>query len=55
MVLPPNLQQQARVCLRLAEYCDDQHLSERLIAMASDLTAKALQYDEEPRSSLDAF
>jgi len=53
MIPPPNLRQQARVCLRLAEYCDDHHLSQRLIAMASDLATKADQYDEELRRIVD--
>ena len=32
---------QARVCIRLAEECEDQYLAERLRLMAVDLAAKA--------------
>jgi hypothetical protein len=42
MVLATDLRQQARVCARLAEDCGgDEHLAERLKAMARDLVAKA--------------
>jgi hypothetical protein len=42
MVLAVDLRQQARVCARLAEDCGgDEHLAERLKAMARDLVAKA--------------
>jgi hypothetical protein len=41
MVCSLSFRHQARVCACLAEECDDQHLAERLKAMASDLLAKA--------------
>ena len=48
MVLGPNLRQQARVCARLADDCDDRHLAERLKIMAADLFTKADDFEELP-------
>ena len=39
---------QARVCARLAEDCEDQHLAERLRYMAANLVAKADEVEELP-------
>ena len=39
---------QAHVCARLADDCDDPRLAERLRAMASDLLAKADDFEESP-------
>ncbi len=41
-----DFRRQARVCARLAENCDDQCLAERLRIMASDLLAKADDFEE---------
>jgi len=41
MALAPDLRQQAGVCARLAEDCEDQHLAERLKAIARNLFAEA--------------
>ena len=42
MVLAADFRQQARICARLAEDCGgDEHLAERLKAVARDLVAKA--------------
>ena len=41
-----NWRREARVCLRLAETCDNQPLAERLKAMAEDLVSKA-EYAED--------
>jgi hypothetical protein len=46
VVLAIDLRRQARVCVRLAEDCEDKHLAERLKAMARDLVAKADELDE---------
>jgi hypothetical protein len=48
MVCSLSLRRQARVCTCLAEECDNQHLAERLKAMASDLLAKAEILEELP-------
>ena len=48
MIFGTHFRRQALVCLRLAEACDDQHLSERLKAMAADLLSKASQTEEPP-------
>jgi hypothetical protein len=45
MSLAPDLRQQAGVCARLAEDCEDQRLAERLKAIARNLFAEA---DEHP-------
>jgi hypothetical protein len=54
MVCSLSFRRQARVCACLAEECDDQHLAERLKAMASDLLAEAEILEELPgeRASL---
>jgi hypothetical protein len=49
VVLAVDLRRQARVCAGLAEDCEDQHLAERLKAMARDLIAKADDLDEPVR------
>jgi hypothetical protein len=51
MVCSLNFRRQARVCMRLAEDCDDRRLAERLEAMASDLLAKADGLEELPSES----
>ena len=43
-----DFRRQARVCARLAEDCDDKRLAERLKTMASDLLAKADDFEELP-------
>ena len=48
MVCSLSFRRQARVCACLAEECDDQHLAERLKAMASDLLAEAEILEELP-------
>ena len=48
MVLAIDLRRQARVCARLAEDCEDQHLAERLREMAASLAAKADDAEELP-------
>jgi len=48
MLLAVDFRRQARVCARLAEDCDDRCLAERLKAMASDLLAKADDFEELP-------
>jgi hypothetical protein len=48
MVCSLSFRRQARVCARLAEEFDDQHLAERLKKMASDLLAKADSLEELP-------
>jgi hypothetical protein len=48
MIFGANFRRQARVCLRLSESCDDQHLAERLKAMAADLLSKADETEELP-------
>jgi hypothetical protein len=51
MILGVNFRHQARVCLRLAEACDDPHLAERLKAMAADLFSKADEIEEHPNEN----
>jgi hypothetical protein len=51
MIFGVNFRRQARVCLRLAEACDDQHLAERLKAMADDLFSKADESEECPHEN----
>ena len=46
MLLAVDFRRQARVCARLAEECDDLRLAERLRRMASDLLAKADDFEE---------
>jgi len=48
MLLGVDFRRQARVCERLAEDCDDRRLAERLKKMASDLLAKADDFEELP-------
>jgi hypothetical protein len=48
MIFGANFRRQAHVCLRLAEDSDDQHLAERLKAMAADLFSKADETEERP-------
>ena len=48
MLLAVDFRRQARVCARLAEDCDDKRLAERLRTMASDLLAKADDFEELP-------
>ena len=48
MLLAVDFRRQARVCARLAEDCDDKRLAERLKTMASDLLAKADDFEELP-------
>ena len=50
MLLAMDFRRQARVCARLAEECDDFRLAERLRRMASDLLAKADDFEEFPRA-----
>ncbi len=52
MVLAIDFRRQARVCARLAEECEDQHLAERLRLMAADLAAKADDIEELPTERL---
>ena len=52
MVFGIDLRRQARVCARLAEDCEDQHLAERLGAMAASLAAKADDVEELPSERL---
>jgi hypothetical protein len=52
MIFEQNLRQQARVCARLAEDCDDPYLAERLKSMALDLIAKADELEELPSERL---
>jgi hypothetical protein len=48
MIFAGDWRRQARVCARLAEDCEDQHLAERLRSMAANLAAKADDIDELP-------
>jgi hypothetical protein len=48
MLLAMDFRRQARVCARLAEECDDRRLAERLKKMASDLLAKAEDFEAFP-------
>ena len=48
MLLAMDFRRQARVCARLAEECDDRRLAERLRRVASDLLAKADDFEEFP-------
>jgi len=53
MLLAMDFRRQARVCARLAEDCDDRRLAERLRRMASDLLAKADEFEELPHERAD--
>jgi hypothetical protein len=46
MLLSMDFRRQARVCVRLAEDCDDPHLADRFRRMAADLSAKAEDFEE---------
>jgi hypothetical protein len=46
MLLAEDFRRHAHVCARLADDCDDPHLAERLGTMASDLLAKADDFEE---------
>jgi hypothetical protein len=48
MIYATDWRRQARVCTRLAEDCEDQHLAERLRLMAADLAAKADEVEAPP-------
>ena len=48
MIFAGDRRRQARVCARLAEECEDQHLAERLRLMAASLAAKADDIEELP-------
>jgi hypothetical protein len=48
MTFAGDWRRQARVCARLAEDCEDQHLAERLRLMAANLAAKADELEELP-------
>ena len=48
MLLAQDFRRQAHVCVRLADDRDDPRLAERLRAMASDLLAKADDFEELP-------
>jgi hypothetical protein len=50
MLLAMDFRRQARVCARLAEECDDLRLADRLKKMASDLLAKADDFEAFPSS-----
>jgi hypothetical protein len=43
-----DFRRQAQVCARLAEDCEDRQLAERFRKMASDLLAKADDFEELP-------
>ena len=53
MLLAMDFRRQARVCARLAEECDDLRLAERLRRMASDLLAKADDFEEPADARFD--
>jgi len=55
MIFAGDWRRQARVCARLAEDCDDQHLAERLRHMAANLAAKADEVEELPTERLRRF
>jgi hypothetical protein len=48
MILATDFRRQAQVCSRLAEDCDDRRLAERFKKMATDLLAKADDFEEVP-------
>lgn len=48
MIFAAHWRRHARVCARLAEDCEDQHLAERLRLMAADLASKADEVEELP-------
>lgn len=52
MLLAMDFRRQAQVCTRLADDCDDKRLAERLRKMASDLLAKADDFEDPPREGV---
>jgi hypothetical protein len=48
MLLAMDFRRQAQVCARLAEDCSDWFLAERFRNMATDLLAKADDFEELP-------
>ena len=52
IVIFVELRRQARICNRLAQECEDQHLANRLRMMAADLAAKADNIEELPSERL---
>ena len=52
MIFAGDWRRQARVCARLAEEWEDQHLAERLKLMADDLDAKADEVEDAPTERL---
>ena len=52
MVFAIDFRRQARVCARLADHCEDQHLAERLRAMGANLAVKAEDIEELPAERL---
>jgi hypothetical protein len=48
MLLAMDFRRQARVCVRLAEECDDPHLAGRFRSMAADLVTKAEDLEDVP-------
>ena len=55
MIFGTHFRRQARVCLRLSESCEDQHLAERLEAMAADLLSKADLLARRPPQAAGSF
>ena len=52
MLCAASLRRQARVCVKLAEECEDPLLADRLRTMACDLIAKSDQCEELPSERL---
>ena len=48
MIFAGDWRRQARVCARLADDCEDQHLAERPRLMAATLASKADEVEELP-------
>ena len=46
MIFGADARRQARVCARLADECEDQHLADRLRDMAANLLANADEFEE---------
>jgi hypothetical protein len=46
MLLAMDFRRQPRVCVRLAEDCEDPQLASRLKSMAADLLAKAEDFED---------
>jgi len=46
MLVALDFRCQARVCARLAEDCEDPHLADRFRSMATDLLAKAEDFED---------